>query len=165
MKQLLLLFILPILLSLNACRTSAKKVELKSDTLLESKFAILTNKVLTDSATLNFRLDTLTNFSWDSVFILTPYYPIENMEKNMKIDLADLKKTRIVSDEVSNVLAFIKDGELINFVDLPRDKGDFRNIPSNIIFTKDNCIFELKMTNFKNGSGQQIVEAKPIRAN
>lgn len=154
------------LVILSSCNTHEKTTTLKSDTTIENKFEQLTHLVLTDTATIVFRLDTLTNFSWDTVAILTPYSPIDKLESEIKIDLTEIKNTKITSDEVSNVLAFIKGGQLINYVDLSRDKGDFSEIPdSNKVFTKDNCVFELVWSDNKFASGQTIIKVKPRQHN
>ena len=142
-----------------ACDLSDKKVRLKSDILLESKFEQLTNVVRAKNTTLNFHLDSLTNFSWDTVIILTPYYQIKQLENKLNIDLTEIKKTQIVVDEVSNVLAFIKNGQLINYVDLPRNKGDFVNVTGSVnVISKKNCRFSLVQSNIKFESGQTIVK-------
>jgi hypothetical protein len=145
--------------TLTTCDFPDKKVKLKSDISLESKFEQLTNEVRAKNTTINFRLDSLTNFPWDTVIILTPYSQIEQFENKLNIDLTEIKKTQIVSDDVSNVLVFIKNGQLINYVDLPRNKGDFVNMTDSInVIPKGNCRFSLIQTNKIFVSGQTIVK-------
>lgn len=146
-----------------ACNSLDKKNALQPDVSLENKFEQLTNKARSDTEAIIFRLDTLTSFSWDSVIIITPYSQIDKLEEKTKINLAEVKNTKIVADEVSNVLAFVKRGQVIKYVDLPRAKGDFANISDNNgVFTKGNCLFELVQTENKFASGQTIVIVKPI---
>ena len=107
--------------ALSACNLTDKSAKLKSDAALEGKFEQLTTLAINGTVGIKFRLDTLTSFSWDTLIVVTPYSPINRLENELKIDLTEIKGTRIVSDEVSNVLAFIKDGQLVNYVDLPRE--------------------------------------------
>ena len=144
---------------MTTCDLPDKKVKLKSDISLESKFEQLTNEVRARNTTINFRLDSLTSFSWDTVIILTPYSQIKQLENKLNIDLTEIKKTQIVSNDGSNVLAFIKNGQLINYVDLPRNKGDFDNMTDSVnVITKENCSFSLIQTNNIFVSGQTIVK-------
>lgn len=156
MKGLTLFFSIIVL---NSCNPSKIESKLESDKVLESKFEILTQNARKTNTTIIFRLDTLTNFSWDTAVILTPYFNIGRLENNIKVDLTEIKNTKISNDEVSNVIAFIRNGKLINFIDLPRGKGDFSSDTSTI-YTQNNCIFELIATDHKFQSGQSIVTIK-----
>ena len=138
--------------------------KIKIDFNLEKRLEDLTDKVINDSIKITFQFDTLTTYSWDTLIIITPYCPIVKIEKDNKLDLRALKNTMIISDEVTNVLAFIKKGVLFSYVDLPRDKGDFANTINNYqIFNKNNCIFEMEQTDIKFESGRTLVKVKPIK--
>jgi len=160
MTRYLYVLTLAILSALFSCKSPNHEINIQSDTVLEAKFEQMTNKVWSKKSKLIFRLDTLTNYSWDSVIILTPYYPIYKIEQKTKIDFTAVRHTAIVNDEVSNVLAFIKNGQLINYVDLPRNKGDFLRFQDSInIFTKDNCLFEFEEPS-KLSAGMPLLKVK-----
>lgn len=138
---------------------SDKRPELRTDTLLKEKFAILTNNARKISDTISFRLDTLTNFSWDSMFIITPYFSVEYLEKWTKVDLTIIKNAGIESRDEINVLAFVKNGSLVNYVELPRNNGDFSAITNkNRIVKRDSCLFELVRTHNEFTTGEEAVE-------
>jgi len=101
----------------------------------------------------------MTKFSWDTAIILRPYSQINKLETELKIDLNEIGKTGIESDDAVNVLAFIEHGKLINYVELPRNKGDFSSIEdSSIIVTKNKCTFEMTKSNQKSVSGQILIQ-------
>lgn len=145
---------------LTACDSS----KLKSDIALEKKFEQLTKRALLDTTAIHFRLDTLTNFSWDTLIVFPPYSQVADIEEKTSIDLSEIEATNIESIDSFNVLAFIKGGQLINYVELPRDKGDFPQVTDTInIFAKEHCIFESKQTDREFVSGQKIVVIKPVQ--
>ena len=117
-----------------------KQPKLISDSFLEDKFDQLTKRAFADS-TITFRLDTLTTFSWDTLVIVQPYYPIDSLEKEAHAKLLLGCDQFLFSDNV-NILAFIKGGQLINYVRLPRNKGDFWSIRGNLVLARDSCVFE-----------------------
>jgi hypothetical protein len=152
------LLILNIFIALTACSNSItdKQTKLNTGVFLENKFEQLTKRALVDSI-ITFQLDTLTNFTWDTLVVIQPYYPIDILEKMTHVNLKAVGETAIMDDGV-NVLAFIKNGQLINYLRLPRDKGDFCSIHRNIVFSKNNCIFEFVRTPNKFSTGQFVVE-------
>lgn len=161
-----LFFILTVSLALTACSNPTadkynadNQTELISDSLLESKFAQLTKRAIADS-TITFRLDSLTNFLWDTLIIIQPYYPIDTLEKRAHTNLPVVGNHPALLNDGENILAFIKDGQLTNYVRVPRDKGDFCSIDGNVIFSIDSCVFEFVRTPNRFTTGQSIVEAK-----
>jgi hypothetical protein len=162
MKRLLITIIIIKLFLISAC-THRNQEDLKSDIELEKKFEQLTSRALIDTTSVKFRLDTLTRFSWDTLIIRTPYYPIENLIEEHKIDASEINISKIHNNDNSNLLLFVENGKIINYLNLPRDKGDFSNIgDKNLILTRENCIFELIKTEQKFVSGQRIVRIKPL---
>lgn len=153
------LFLAAILPSCNSSSESSDEIYVDHE--LENRLEQLTEIGRYDTVRIMFRLDTLTDYSWDTLIIVTPYYPIEEIEQQTKVDLAAIKNTGIENDEASNVLAFVKNGQLISYVDLPRPKGDFAsNSDSLIIVTPENSTFVLERTEKYFVSGQAVVKIK-----
>lgn len=137
------------------------------DSNLENRFAQLVNKArweaLWGTSKIKFRLDTLTNYSWDSVIIMTPYYSIDDIERSTKINLSEIRQTGIEMNDGINVLAFLRDGKLISYIDLSRRNGDFSySIDSSRIFIKENALFEVTKSNKMTLYGP-LFEIKPIK--
>lgn len=139
----------------------------KVDNTLESKFEVLMNRFTEDSLSSSISLDNLTSYKWDKVFIIFPYTPIEKLEKITEINFASIKGTQIVSDEVTNLLVFVKNNEVVKYCDLPRSIGNFKIdiIDAVLVFTPENAIFELVKTNRVYASGETIIEVVPLSSN
>ena len=143
---------------------SKDKNQLKSDAQLERRFEQLTSEVHHFGEEMKFRLDTLAKFDWDTIIVLKPYCNIDKVEHETNVDLNAVKKTRIVHDEVSNVLAFISKGKLVNYVDLPRNKSDFSHLKDDeIIISREYATFTINEINgdSKNGYPGFIIQLIP----
>ena len=147
---------------LASCQSRDNSTYLNSNAELEKAFQKLSEQVLTDSNRVTFRLDSLTNFEWDSVLVLTPYTPIKDLEKSTELNLAELYNTKITVTEGSNVLAFINHKNLVNFVDLSALYGNFDHYDSIRYYIPSTAVFEMELTDQKFVGGQRIVKVKPI---
>ena len=81
-----------------------------------------------------------TNFKWDRVCIIGPYYSQELQDKTFGF------KTQLLAtgnDGVST-LAFIKSDNVLTYINHPRNKGDFLNILNNKKCYEYNEIINLK---------------------
>ncbi|MBL0330582.1 MAG: hypothetical protein IPP64_14460 [Bacteroidetes bacterium] len=129
-----------------------------SDSLLESKFDQLTKQAIRDSS-VTFRVDTLTNFEWDTLIIIPTYWSIERLELETQINLTAAKKAGQYREDL-NILAFTKNRQLIKCIELPRTKGDFATLKS-VMFSRENCVFEfVRTTNKFLATGQPVVEGR-----
>ena len=137
-------------------------VNVSSDVALESKFEQLTRRAILDSI-VSFRLDSLTNFSWDTLVIIRPYFPIDTLKSMVQVNFKSIiyDNTALINDGV-NILMFIKNKKMVNFVRLPRYKGDFYSKEGHAILAKDQCIFEFIRTGNKYENGQIVVIAENI---
>ncbi|GAB3816963.1 hypothetical protein [Pontibacter rugosus] len=119
-NKLLYLSLMLILATAISCKEEAKE-----DITAKNKLESLAQKVLADSIARTFSLDTLTSYTWDKVYILTPYSQLDKAEDVAKADLSQLGKTGIESVDWKNVIAFISNGELVSYIDLPSHLNDF----------------------------------------
>ncbi len=92
------------------------------------------------------KIDTITNFDWDKLFIFAPYTPIEIIDKTLgKPSPSELENTRIFERDDINVFVFLKNDLVINVFTLPREILDL-SLPKSgesldhqmAIFTKSN---------------------------
>lgn len=107
-----------------------------------------------DFSAIAFSLDSLTSYTWDVAFIITPYTRLDKVKQSTRADLSPIEKTGIERDEVSNVIAFIRSGKLVGFVNQPRNKGDFA-------YLKDTVMnYQFGATEFRmvNKDGRAVVE-------
>ncbi|WP_370089752.1 hypothetical protein [Ekhidna sp.] len=148
---------------LTNCQNSEKRnySNTKGNADLEAVFEQLSKKARTDSI-LNFSLDSLTSFDWDTVLVLTPYTPIKYLERNTNIDLEPLFYTKITVTEGYNVLAFIKNDKLIEWVELRALYGSFDYYDSTRFYDPSTANFRMILTDRKFTSGQPILKVEPI---
>lgn len=98
----------------------------KGNIELEKSFDKLAKKARLEFE-LSFSLDSITKFDWDSVLIITPYIPIKYTKFDTKVDLYKLRHTKVTSSEGTNVLAFVKKGEIVDFLELESKYGLFKS--------------------------------------
>ena len=99
--------------------------EIEEDIVTKERIGKIAEKVLVDSTAITFSLDSLTSYTWDEVYIITPYTQLDRVTQITRVDLSPIEKTGIESADWKNVIAFISKGKLISYVDLPRNKGVF----------------------------------------
>ena len=61
----------------------------------------------------NVYFSSLTNFDWDSLIILGPYSSIEDVEKEFKLDLTNIKQNGITYSDFYNLIVFLKNNYII----------------------------------------------------
>ncbi|WP_205503084.1 hypothetical protein [Rufibacter psychrotolerans] len=103
--------------------------QVEEDKALKEKLRHLADNVLTHSAPVYFSLDSLTTYPWEEALFLTPYTSLDKVNPTIPADLTPLKKTGIELDDSKTVLAFIKAGKLVSYVEVPRQHGDFAKLP------------------------------------
>ena len=83
---------------------------------------------------------------FDTLYIFSPYYPIDSIEKQTKIDLNDLtwgrnlrshQKDLASVNENTNLLLFKKNGTLNKYCLYQRVEGDFSKITKQMFLSKD----------------------------
>jgi len=83
----------------------------------------------------------------------TPYTSTSEIDKRLGFHWKDAEKTSVLNDEISNLLVFTKEREVIAFFDYPRYEGDFINIEPKT-FSKNDARFKLKEE--KNGIQKKL---------
>ncbi|MEP5236245.1 MAG: hypothetical protein ABJQ86_15620 [Cyclobacteriaceae bacterium] len=148
---------------LTNCQNSEKRnySNTKGNADIEAVFEQLSKKALYDS-TLTFSLDSLTNFDWDTVLVVTPYTPIEYLERDTNVELEPLHYTKITITEGYNVLAFIKHGKLIDFVELRALYGTYDYYDSTRFYVPTTANFRMFRTGRKFTSGKEILKVEPL---
>ncbi|WP_435261832.1 hypothetical protein [Tenacibaculum sp. nBUS_03] len=113
---------------------------MNSDNSLTEKIKtkLKSNSEITDLTELN-------NFEWNELLILGPYSVIENIEKELNVDLENIKENGIEYSDSINLLVFLKDGKSVKISEVSREVGDFSN--SQFLIKKENT----KFTKDKNG--------------
>lgn len=83
----------------------------------------------------------VTNFKWDKMYIFVPYTTDEEITKQLGFKWKYSHKTNIRSLDNINLLVFVKDERVIQYLELSREYGDF--IEKNNI-TPTNSVIHLK---------------------
>ena len=82
-------------------------------------------------------LSKLTDFEWDSIIILGPYTNSETIEKQLNIDLSNIRYNAIKHIDFYPLLVFLKNKKSVRITKL-------RSIPLNYqapILKRENCVF------------------------
>ncbi|AOZ90776.1 hypothetical protein [Paenibacillus crassostreae] len=69
-----------------------------------------------------FSFDSITNFEWDTLYLLTPYSSIDQIKDIRGIKNID---TNISESDSINLLVFSKENKVVTYLDFPRIYGDF----------------------------------------
>jgi uncharacterized protein YebE (UPF0316 family) len=90
----------------------------------------LTEKIETEFKSENeiINLSILNSFEWEELLILGPYSVIDNIEKELNLDLENIRENGIEYSDSINLLIFIKDGKSIKISEVSRRIGDFMNL-------------------------------------
>lgn len=73
-------------------------------------------------------LSDLNDFEWDSLLILGAYSDIEKIEKELNLDLGNIKENEIKYSDSINLIIFLKNGRSVKISQLSRNAGDFTNL-------------------------------------
>ncbi|GAA4952726.1 hypothetical protein GCM10023314_27830 [Algibacter agarivorans] len=73
-------------------------------------------------------LKNLNEFDWDNLLILGPYSVVDNIEKELNLDLENIRENGIEYDDSINLLVFLKNGKSIKISEVSRRIGDFSNL-------------------------------------
>ncbi|WP_442600684.1 hypothetical protein [Paenibacillus sp. KN14-4R] len=85
-------------------------------------------------------LKNLTDFDWDQVYIVPPYSDPKSL--NNIQGLERIESSIQVSDTI-NLIIFVKENQLTNYAEIPRDKADFSFVTRKE-FKSDEAIFVKK---------------------
>jgi hypothetical protein len=73
-------------------------------------------------------LTELNSFEWNELLILGPYSVIDNIEKELNLDLENIRENGIEYSDSINLLIFLKDGKSVKISEVSRGIGDFTNL-------------------------------------
>ena len=73
-------------------------------------------------------LKNLNEFDWDNLLILGPYSVVDNIEKELNLNLENIRENGIEYDDSINLLVFLKNGKSIKISEVSRGIGDFSNL-------------------------------------
>lgn len=73
-------------------------------------------------------LTKLNSFEWNKLLILGPYSVIDNVEKELNLDLENIRENGIEYSDSINLVIFLKDGKSVKISEVSRGIGDFTNL-------------------------------------
>ena len=115
---------------LNSDKTLTKKIEAEFKS--ESEIIDLTK---------------LNSFEWNELLILGPYSVIDNVEKELNLDLENIRENGIKYSDSINLLIFLNNDKSVKISEVSRGIGDFTNLGQ--IIRKDKAKF-IKTENGQN---------------
>ena len=92
-------------------------------------------------------LTKLNSFEWNELLILGPYSVIDNVEKELNLDLENIRENGIEYSDSINLLIFLNNGKSVKISEVSRGIGDFTNLGQ--VVKKDNAKF-IKTDNGQN---------------
>jgi hypothetical protein len=98
--------------------------------------AIATNKVL--------KLPDVTPFTWEKLYIFTPYTAAKAIEKCLGFTWTEASNTGIEQRDDINLLVFVRNDQAIQHLEYPRSKGDFLVTANCQSFTPATAAFAVK---------------------
>lgn len=88
------------------------------------------------------KIEAITNFEWDKLFIFAPYTPMDVIDKALGKSLpSELENTRIFERDDINVFVFLKNDLVINVFTLPREILDLSLPKSGELLNNQTAIF------------------------
>jgi hypothetical protein len=140
------------ILTLLVISSCGQKELLNTDKKIENKI-----KTAVTSGQKTLDLKTITDFTWDSLLIITPYANYDEIEKDLNIDLSKIKHSNIESRDDINQLIFYYNGEPFKMIEYPRYPGDFADNKVEFI-QKDGSVFDIQVTKQKTVSGDDWIK-------
>lgn len=130
--------------------------QLESDPLLVQR---LQEEVISGDSIID--LSRVTEFSWDSLLILTPYTELARIERELSIDLSLIKPSPIEFNDGINQLVFFDKGLPIKMIEYPRYPGDFADGKHKVEFIKrEKALFEVVITDEKTSDGKDWIQLR-----
>lgn len=93
------------------------------------------------------KLQSLTTFQWDKFYVFTPYTSIENIYNILGFQWRGAIKSGINHRDDINLLVFVKDKKIVEYLEYPRSHGDFYKIKKANGFNAEEAIFEVREEN------------------
>jgi len=88
-----------------------------------------------------FTMVSVTDFTWDTLFIFGPYTPVSEIEKALGFSWPLAKKSGIERNETFCLLVFLHKNKVVQYFEYPRRDGDFSSISSTNKITPNTAIF------------------------
>lgn len=102
-----------------------RDITMKEDLHLKSKIIACVEEFKKDHQANSLTMASLTDFDWDTLYVISPYSNVEIfIEANGLIAKEKINSSIEVNDGI-NLLLFVKNGEIISYVEHNRASGDF----------------------------------------
>ncbi|WP_088011271.1 hypothetical protein [Gottfriedia acidiceleris] len=111
--------------------------DIKEDTKLKKKIA----SIIISKDTIDFKND-IQGLNWDQLYLITPYADLKEEIRRMHLKTNVKIESNINYDDTINLMVFIKDKEIVSYVNFPRKKGDF-NLVKSKMFEANNSKFKI----------------------
>ena len=82
-------------------------------------------------------------FGWEALYIFPPHTPIDHIERTLGFKWRKAKDTRIDERDDITLLVFITGQTVHEYVEHPRNKGDFSMLRAAYPYTGDEAYFEV----------------------
>lgn len=120
----------------------------------ENKYLTKIEKEINIKDTLSFK--NIFNNDWDEMLVITPYSNLNKLSEKYNLNLSIINNSIEFSDNI-NTVVFIKKKKVINYIEIPRKKLQFRKIDG--LISKKNSLFIVVKEKVDN---VQIIYLEPV---
>lgn len=90
-----------------------------------------------------FTMLSVTNFTWDALFIFGPYTHVDEIEKALGFSWPPAKKSGIEHNDTFCLLVFVHKGKVVQYCEHSRRDGDFSSLSSANKITPNAAVFSI----------------------
>lgn len=113
------------------------QTDIKEETKLKKDI----ESIIISKDTIDFKND-IQEINWDQLYLIPPYANLKEEIRKMNLKTNVKIESNINYDDTINLMVFIKDKEIVSYVNFPRKKGDF-NLVKSKMFEANNSKFKI----------------------
>lgn len=131
-----------VLVILVGCSSGGQNKKQQAD--LQQKLSAAVEKKRQSDERVVIQMKSLTDFEWDKFYVFDPYSNAEEVRETLGFDTTIMAYSRIKDTDSHNLLVFVRDKQVVVFIDYPRGAGDFDKLKRREGYTPAEAIFEVK---------------------
>ena len=86
-----------------------------------------------------------TDFRWDRFHVFGPYTTPEEVHNSLGFSWPEYERTAVRHNDHHDLLVFVSDSRVVEYVEYPREHGDFYKLNNPAGYTAEGAVFEVKI--------------------